>query len=666
MPIPVRDDGRPGPARRLLAFVHGFRSSQATWRPLRTLLEQDATITAEFDLDAFDYETALAATPVVGALPTLDQAGKSLAAWLKRTLYDEAGEAAYVDVTLVGHSMGGLIIQSAVLSLLRPDAGGTRVLPRLRQVILFATPNFGSAALGGLRRALSLVMANPQERALREFSPEGVRIHEEIRDRVIFATQRARDEYPVPFYCFSGRTDGIVTPESAMGHFPAGEPLPGDHVGVHCPPDAHDPRYVQFVGALRCPHGHQNVWEVERFLFGVKVSPAAPGSHVVARYGGRERPVVYDNVATIVRKVTFSPNNRCRTPYVLKYGTQNNGWIVPRISEPHVTPPDKLGWYERNGTDAYYEVEPTGGSTSRLDLTVYKGFDEGHRDYHMHLGRGTYFRHLVCEVDLADYRAAGWTVAAPRLYLHLVDSGHDAMCSHRRLVHGDPPAHVDPRGVWTWDLEFVTEGVVDIVFDVQPPQVGAQPRTIVLRPDEHAVVGYGSLLSIASLEKTLGRSYTRPLLTCELEGWRRRWNVAMPNRSFVFHDGGRWVTPEKIVYLNVEPDAGARLNGVLFVVTSEELAQFDRREWIYDRVDVRHQLADVRVEGGAAWAYTAKPEHVVERPVSPAQTAIRRTYLDILDQGHRDLGVAFTERYAATTEPVPPGLVIDDVRRDDR
>ena len=120
-------------------------------------------------------------------------------------------------MTLVGHSMGGLIIQSALLELLAPS-GSMRTVDHIRQVMLFATPNFGSTTLGKLRSFVSRFVANPQERALRLFSEDGTRIHNAIRDRVITARRRARDQYPIPFYCFWGRTDAIVNPESAVGH----------------------------------------------------------------------------------------------------------------------------------------------------------------------------------------------------------------------------------------------------------------------------------------------------------------------------------------------------------------------------------------------------------------------------------------------------------------
>lgn len=667
MPVPVRDDGTPGPTRQLIVFVHGFRSSARTWDPLRRLLEQDAAVTSVFDLQCFDYETALAAVSISQRLPSLAEAGKSLAARLKTELIAPDGSDRFIDVTLVGHSMGGLIIQSCLLALLTPD-GSTRVLDRIRQVILFATPNFGSSTFTAIRRLAALAIRNPQEAALREFSEEGMRLHEEIRDRVIMASRRGSGEYPIPFYCFSGRTDDIVRAESAMGHFPAGEPLPGDHSTVHCPATADEPAYRQFIGALQRPNGHSNIWEIERFTMTVKVSPLPPGSEILAQHGGRQRTVVCDNVATISRKAQFSINNNCRHPYVLKYGTRNGGWIVPRISEPHVTPPDKLRVYDDHGMDAYYEVEPSPGTTARLDMKVYKGFDAGHRDYHMHLGRGSYYRRVVIEIDLSDYRRAGWQIEEPALHFHLTDPGDHTLCAGRALFNPDPPVAVDPAGIWTWELEFVKEGVIDVAWDLRPaaslPSTAAA-QTIQLAPGQHAIFGYGSLLSIASLERTLGREYVGPFLVCTLAGWRRRWNVAMPNQTFVYRENERWVTPQRIVYLNVEPANAGSVNGVVFVVNDEELERFDAREWIYNRVDVTDALQGAAIEGGTLWVYGGKPEHVLNRPSSPHAAAIRRTYLDILRDGHQALGADFARTYDATTEAVPTGLVVTDVRRDD-
>jgi hypothetical protein len=184
---------------------------------------------------------------------------------------------------------------------------------------------------------------------------------------------------------------------------------------------------------------------------------------------------------------------------------------------------------------------------------------------------------------------------------------------------------------------------------------------IQLETGEHALFGYGSLLSTESLERTLGRRYTGPFVVTGLSGWRRTWDVAMPDRRFHYRDSdGEWVVPDRTLYLNIRPEQGSSINGVVFVVRDAELAAYDEREWIYDRVAVNGQLEDLRVEGGTAWAYVAKPEYLLEPPDSPRRGAVRQTYLDFLAEGHRRLGAEFERRYYASTEPVPRHLVIDD------
>jgi hypothetical protein len=133
----------------------------------------------------------------------------------------------------------------------------------------------------------------------------------------------------------------------------------------------------------------------------------------------------------------------------------------------------------------------------------------------------------------------------------------------------------------------------------------------------------------------------------------------------MFREGNAWITPQQILYLNIEPQSGARINAAIFVVTEADLEHFDRREWIYDRVAVTPQLRGVRVEGGTAWAYVAKPKHLMAPPASPAVAAIRQTYLDILARGHHDLGADFLALYNKTTDSAPPHLIVNDVRRED-
>lgn len=185
---------------------------------------------------------------------------------------------------------------------------------------------------------------------------------------------------------------------------------------------------------------------------------------------------------------------------------------------------------------------------------------------------------------------------------------------------------------------------------------------IQLREGESAIVGYGSLLSIASLERTLQRRYDGPFIACELDGWKRTWDVRQPNKSFYTNTTEGRLYPENIIYLNVAPFAASRLNGIAVAVTAAELKSLDEREWMYDRIQVTRAIEGVRVEGGEAYIYVSKPEFIINEVKSIRVAAIRSTYLDIVETGLRELGVEFRRQYELSTEPVPAHLVIQDLR----
>ncbi len=188
-------------------------------------------------------------------------------------------------------------------------------------------------------------------------------------------------------------------------------------------------------------------------------------------------------------------------------------------------------------------------------------------------------------------------------------------------------------------------------------------RTIELSRGQVALFGYGSLLCIQSLEKTLGRRYDGPLESCWLTGWRRIWNVFMPNTGEYYAqlDNDRFY-PTNIVYLNIRRSPEDRLHGVLFVITQDDLASVDAREWIYKRHDVSDVLSGMTVTGGPAFAYVGKPQYHYEATNSPHHAAVRATYLATIELGLQALGENFRTLYEASSDPIPQHLVIEDHR----
>jgi hypothetical protein len=184
--------------------------------------------------------------------------------------------------------------------------------------------------------------------------------------------------------------------------------------------------------------------------------------------------------------------------------------------------------------------------------------------------------------------------------------------------------------------------------------------TLILQPGEVAIAAYGSLCSRASLQRTLGRAYDKTFFTAELAGWRRCWDMAMPNPGnfSVAWEGGR-LSPRYILYLNVRrAEKHDSINVAVFSIHETDLPAFDRREWGYERVRVNDALRELNVEGGDIFVYTGKPECLITHSKGPHQAALRQTYIDIVSAGLAELGDQFIRRFWESTDPIPRNLVI--------
>jgi cation transport regulator ChaC len=189
-----------------------------------------------------------------------------------------------------------------------------------------------------------------------------------------------------------------------------------------------------------------------------------------------------------------------------------------------------------------------------------------------------------------------------------------------------------------------------------------------LLPGQIAMFGYGSLLLQRSMEQTLGHVYSQICVPCELIGWRRSFNVMMPNRSFYEPVDGTEeaaLIPKHIVYLNIRPSNQDRVNGLLYVLKSDQIESFDAREWIYDRYEVTSALKGVTLRGGSAYAYVGKPEWCINPEAEIRDhAALRSSYMQIVEEGLRELGQGFRAQYEQSTDSLPTHLLFADSRRE--
>lgn len=198
-----------------------------------------------------------------------------------------------------------------------------------------------------------------------------------------------------------------------------------------------------------------------------------------------------------------------------------------------------------------------------------------------------------------------------------------------------------------------------LLFFKQAVFAGELLSSIELGPNQVALVAYGSLMSRASLSRTLGYSYQGVMQRVELKGFARDFDIVMPNRSLYYEErDGEKHFPDGIAYLDIVESPHEVINAILIVVDQSLLSFLDKREWIYDRIAIAPEQLNVQVHHGPIFAYRGKPEHRL--PSFKGQAiSIRGSYIDILRDALKELSPQFIKTFFSTTRHSNLPLILD-------
>jgi tetratricopeptide (TPR) repeat protein len=208
-----------------MLFIHGFSGDIAkTWGNFPKFLGEDMRLN-EWDIYSLGYNTGLS-LDIVGiwsANPDLEMLAGALV-----TRCGIAPLNRYKSLTLIAHSMGGLIVQRAVLD-------DTDLRDRVAYVLMFGTPS------GGLKKASFLKF---WKRQLRDMADDGPFVTG-LRKRW---ASGIGDNPDFKLYAVAGYDDQFVPPNSSIEPFPprARKSIRGNHLSIVKPEEAGDPS-VQIV-----------------------------------------------------------------------------------------------------------------------------------------------------------------------------------------------------------------------------------------------------------------------------------------------------------------------------------------------------------------------------------------------------------------------------------
>lgn len=429
----------------IVLFLHGFCSAADTWGDMLRILEADSRITERYDLASYSYATKLVEFNPLARIPELKELGQQLATEIDSPQYRGR------PLTLVGHSQGGLIIQSYLAAL--TDDGAAEKLRNVRQAIFFATPSEGSTIGSTLRSLVFGLFSNSQERTLRVLNGDVADIRAKVRERIVDASTDSDREWRVPIHAFYGLRDNVVLRPSATSVFSNSKALDGTHLDIHKPRDKNDRRYTEFVEVLLDPGGHARRFEIESYRNVLQVEP--PRDH-------------FADKARLTRTTKFAGSNRDEQPFRIMFDVRRGATLRGRTSHTNEVPAEERGRADDTGTFYEFRFHPRSEDEYTVGLEIDNAFGEGRRDIHFHLDSyNSHMRALSYELDLSAYLAAGQRIPTDPQCRYAPERATTCeFCADMRM-RSPLPISARPRdGVYVWDFSDIEGGVVDIVWNV--------------------------------------------------------------------------------------------------------------------------------------------------------------------------------------------------------
>ncbi|MDD5502624.1 MAG: gamma-glutamylcyclotransferase [Candidatus Thermoplasmatota archaeon] len=171
------------------------------------------------------------------------------------------------------------------------------------------------------------------------------------------------------------------------------------------------------------------------------------------------------------------------------------------------------------------------------------------------------------------------------------------------------------------------------------------------------------------MEQTLGHKYDGPVHEIHLKGWERVWTCVRPFNApqavaagvpkidaHFLRDGER-LPIIGAAELNIHPKKRGRINGVLYLITDEELLSLDKRERGYQRVDATDRIEEFRFRNGRIYVYEGPTVSPVTASVDEGAYVLIKEFRDSVTGAREQstlnqVGEETVSLVTLTTEPV--------------
>lgn len=187
--------------------------------------------------------------------------------------------------------------------------------------------------------------------------------------------------------------------------------------------------------------------------------------------------------------------------------------------------------------------------------------------------------------------------------------------------------------------------------------------TIEIKEGFVGMIGYGTLMSLQSLEQTIGHKYTDSVYQVHLIDYVRGWTYFRPINDpranstedvkyygFLLQNNDT-IPFDGMVNLNIESKKKSKINCILYLITHEDLIKCDKREIGYQKVDVTGKIEGHDIKGGKIYAYEHSPDHRYESSSDGKGYILVKEYVDFITQACDNIGNNFRTEFDKSTNP---------------
>jgi pimeloyl-ACP methyl ester carboxylesterase len=284
-----------------IVFIHGFIGDYLeTWKRFPYLVLEDGAVN-HCDVICWGYPSNLLRPffrlPFLGRrLPTLSEVANALRTDLM------ASEIArdYMDLVLVAHSMGGLVVQKMIVDCLAAVTPNQELLDKIRCLVCYATPTDGV-------QVRCVAKSHPQLKALAASDEFVASLRQEWTNRVY----RTRESDPsgsgrayIPFTVVAGLEDNVVPFHSVKSVFAQTETAPGSHTSV-VKPDTRDHTSFQILKREVTRHTCQELIKKSDDVIATNCEIVRRAADIIFTTGSRSRDDLY--LTAIEEKLRANP-----------------------------------------------------------------------------------------------------------------------------------------------------------------------------------------------------------------------------------------------------------------------------------------------------------------------------------------------------------------------